>query len=123
MVIALTLTPAILIAQIRQPILDATSFSIPPGEGPRVAVRFFLELVFTAAFVGALAGWLLGHSPRAALSMSLAGVAFAVGPGHNIPLLGNTQSAVKGLVLLAAIIAVSSFVLVQTAAFLSRRST
>jgi len=121
--IALTLAPAILIAQLRQPILDATSFSIPPGEGPRVAVRFFVELVFTAALVGAIAGWLLGHSPRAALSMSLAGVAFAVGPGHNIPLLGNTQSAVKGLVLLAAIIAASSVVLVQAVNLLSRRSS
>jgi hypothetical protein len=119
--IALILAPAILIAELRSPLISATTFSISPGEGPRVAARFFLELIVTAMLVGASLGWLLGHSSRAALATALAGVAFALGPGHNIPLLGGTPSAGKGVLLLAAIILVSSIVLVEGTAFLSRR--
>ena len=102
------------------PLLNAATFAIPPGEGPRVAVRFLLELVLTSAILGAAAGWFLGHTPAAALSTAVAGVAFALGPGHNIPLLGNTLGAGKGLALLATIILVSAYVLVESAFYLSK---
>lgn len=118
--IVLILAPSIVLAQLRSPLLDMSSFRIPPGEGTRVAVHFLLELVLTALLVGGVAGWFLGHTPRAAISTAIAGVAFALGPGHNIPLLGNTPSAEKGLVLLAAILLVSSILLVEAATYLER---
>jgi len=120
LLIVLILAPSIVLAQMRPPLIDAVTFAIPTGEGPRVAARFLLELILTSALVGVAAGWFLGHTPKAAISTAVAGVAFAIGPGHNIPLLGNTLSAGKGLALLAAIIAVSSLVLVESAAYLSR---
>jgi len=120
-IIGLSLAPSILLAQLRPPLIEVATFSIPPGDGSRVFVRFLLELVLTVSLVGAAAGWILGHTPRAAISMAMAGIVFAVGPGHNIPFLGNTQSAVKGFVLLAAIIIVSSMVLVEASVWMSRR--
>lgn len=117
--ITLILTPSIILSQLRPPLLDATSVSIPPGEGPRVAFHFFFELILTAMLVGATAGWVLGRSPRAAISTSIAGLAFAIGPGHNIPFLGGTQSAIKGLVLLAVIVLVSSIIIVEGVARLT----
>lgn len=120
LLIFLILAPSIVLAQMRPPLLDAATFAIPAGERPRGAVRFLLELILTSILVGATAGWFLGHTPMAAISTAVAGVAFAIGPGHNIPLLGNTLSAAKGLVLLAAIIVVSSLVLVESTAYLSR---
>jgi hypothetical protein len=120
LLIGLILAPSIVLAQLRPPLLNAATFAIPPGEGPRVAVRFLLELVLTSFIVGGAAGWFLGHTPLAALSTAIAGVAFAIGPGHNIPLLGNTLGAGKGLALLAAIILVSAFVLVESVSYLSK---
>jgi len=66
--------------------------------------------------VGGLAGWLLGHTLRAAMATALAGLVFALGPGHNIPFLGSTPAVGKGLVLLLAITLVSALVLVETSA-------
>ena len=120
-IIALILAPSILLAQSRPPLLDVASFSIPPGTGAYAATRFLLELVLTSVLVGAAIGWLLGHTPRAALSTAIAGLAFALGPGHNIPLLGNTPSVGKGLVLLGAITLVSALVLVEAAEWLAHR--
>ena len=50
------------------------------------------------------------HTRQAALSTAVAGFVFALGPGHNIPLLGNTRVVGKGIVLLLAITMVSAFV-------------
>jgi hypothetical protein len=86
-----------------------------------VIARFAIELVLTASAVGGLAGWWLGHTPRAAAATALAGLVFALGPGHNIPFLGNTPAAGKGVALLAAIILVSAVVLVESQAWLARR--
>ena len=115
-----TLTPAILIAQLRPPPLDVTSGMIMRGSTAGLVARFVLELLVTAALVGGLAGWLLGHTGQAAAAMALAGVAFALGPGHNIPFLGSTPVAGKGILILAAIILVSAVVLVEAEAWLGR---
>ena len=48
-------------------------------------------------------------SSAAVISTAVAGVVFALGPGHNIPFLGNTPGVWKGLALLLAIILISSF--------------
>ena len=119
--IGVMLLPGIIIAQLRGPLVDFSSGAIPPGEGGRVAIHFLLELVLTAALVGAAAGWLLGRSPQALIFTSLAGVVFSLGPGHNIPLLGGTPAAGKGIILLLAIILASAVILVETSAWLSNR--
>jgi hypothetical protein len=75
-------------------------------------VVFILELLVTAALVGGLGGWLIGRTPRAALATALAGFIFALGPGHNIPFLGNTPGTLKGIAILLAIILSAAIVLV-----------
>jgi hypothetical protein len=71
--------------------------------------------------VGGLAGRRLGGRNRAALAMALAGLVFALGPGHNVPLLAGTPGVGKGALLLIAITSVSTLVLVEGHACLSRR--
>jgi hypothetical protein len=121
--IGATLAPAIALAHMREPLLDMSTFSLAPGMGGRVAIRLAGDLLLTAALVGALAGWALGHSARAAAATALAGLVFAIGPGHNIPLLGGTPAEGKGLALLVAIVLVSALVLVAGHAWLTRSAT
>jgi len=115
-VIGVILAPSILLAQLRQPLINITTGIIPPEEAGRVTLHFVLELLITAGVMGGLAGWLLGHTLRAAMATALAGLVFALGPGHNIPFLGSTPAVGKGLVLLLAITLVSALVLVETSA-------
>ncbi len=122
-IVAGTLTPAILLAQLRPPPLDISTGAIIDGSSTGfVIARVVIELLFTATLVGALIGLLLVRTPQAALAMALASLVFAIGPGHNIPFLGNTPAVGKGIVLLIAIIATSSIVLVESDAWLSRFS-
>jgi hypothetical protein len=51
----------------------------------------------------------------------LAGLIFALGPGHNIPFLGNTPATGKGIVLLLSVVVVSAVVLVEAHFALSSR--
>jgi len=117
-----TLTPAILLAQLRPPPIDISTGAILNGTVASVIARFVIELLFTASIVGGLAGWWLGHNWRAVLATALAGFVFALGPGHNIPLLGSTPAAGKGVILLVIIIVISAVVLVESQAWLARRS-
>jgi hypothetical protein len=119
--IAATLAPAAVLGQLRPALVDVADMSIRPGDGTTVAVRFMLELVLTAALVGGVAGRLISHSLKGSIATAAAGVAFALGPGHNIPLLGSTPAAAKGLALLALIVFVSTLILVEGTAWLSRR--
>ncbi len=117
------LAPAILLAQLRPPPLDISTGAVIDGSnGWVVFARVVIELLLTATVVGGLAGWWLGHSGRAALATALAGFIFALGPGHNIPLLGNTPAVGKGIILLVIIIFVSAVVLVESQAWLARNS-
>jgi len=115
--IAVILAPSVVLSQLRTPILDSATSAIAPGQGMYAATRFVLDLVLTAVLVGAAVGWLLG----AAVATAVAGAAFAIGPGHNIPFLGNTPAAAKGLILLFAITLVSALVLVEAATWLTAR--
>lgn len=119
------LLPGIVLAELRRPF-----FSLgPDGEGTlavsvgRVAAGFILELLVTAAIVGGLIGWLVGRTERAALATAVAGFVFALGPGHNIPLIGGTPGVAKELVIMAAVILVSAVVLVEGHAWLSGQAT
>jgi hypothetical protein len=113
------LAPSIFLAQRRAPLFNITTGTIPRQEVGRVVRRFTLELLMTAAVVGGLAGWFIGHSQRAALATALAGLVFALGPGHNIPFLGSTPAVGKGLMLLLAITVASALVLVEASFWLA----
>jgi hypothetical protein len=80
----------------------------------QAAVIFIIELLLTATLVGGTAGWVICHTRKAALTTALAGLIFALGPGHNIPFLGNTPGTLKGVAILFAIVMVSAVVLVET---------
>ncbi len=118
--IAVTLIPGALLTQLRPPPLDITTGTLLSGTPAGIALRFFLELLLTAALVGGLAGWWLGGTTRAGLASATAAFVFALGPGHNIPFLGSTPAAGKGLLLLAAVILVAAVVLVASEAWLHR---
>ena len=121
--VGLTLAPAVVLAELRPALFDADTGRLSPGTSVGMVVaRFVAELLLPAMIVGALGGrWLAGR--RAAWISGLAGLVFALGPGHNIPLLGGTPGAAKGAVLLIAIVAVSTLVLVEAHALLSRRGS
>lgn len=111
LVIFLILLPSMLLAQ-RSPVPIGLDGALMPGfSAGKAAAQFIRELVLTSVLVGAVFGWLLGRSNQAVLATALAGLIFALGPGHNIPFLGNTPSVGKGVVLLLVIITVSSFTL------------
>ena len=74
------------------------------------AVRV-LERILTAIPMGALVGWVLGRSKEAALATATAGFIYALGPGHNIPFLGNMDGTYKGILYLLVINLVSAFVM------------
>src|SRR5574341_1423189 len=115
---AAILAPAIVLAQLLPPVVDVAAVKLVGNTGELIA-RFALLFV-TATAVGALAGWLLAHTGRGAVATAVAGLAFALGPGHNIPFFGNTPLVGKALVLLAAPALAASLVLVETKAWLAR---
>jgi hypothetical protein len=114
------LAPAILLAHTRPSTFDPAVGNILLGRGRETFWRVVFELLATATIVGGLAGWWIGRSPQAVLATALAGLVFAIGPGHNIPLLGNTPSEIKGLVILFVVVIVSALVLVEGSTMLMR---
>ena len=75
--------------------------------------QFVFDLVFIASVVGELLGWLVGRSRQAAIAMAIAGTAFAIGLGHNIPFfvgIGTTEAG-KMLLIKAAVVAISGLTL------------
>jgi hypothetical protein len=114
------LLPSIVLAEMRAPMFDISGPSALLVISVRqAAVIFILELLLTATLVGGIAGWIICHTRKAALSTALAGLIFALGPGHNIPFLGNTPGTLKGVAMLFAIVIVSAVVLVETHARIS----
>jgi len=119
--IGVILAPGILLAQFRTPLVNFSLGVILPEEVEKVMVHFILELLIPAAVVGGIVGGWLGRTWRAALSTGLAGLVFALGPGHNIPFLGNTPAVDKGLILLLAITVTSAVTLVETSEWLAKK--
>jgi hypothetical protein len=115
------LAPGILLAQLREPLINLSLGAIPRVAIGRLLIHFSLELLIPATVIGAVAGWFLGRTRRAALATGLAGLVFALGPGHNIPFLGNTPAVGKGLTLLLAITVTSAFVLVEASEWLKKK--
>lgn len=118
--IGIILTPAIVLAEMRQPLFTATDtgaeLSVSVGYAAAV---FILELLVSATVAGGLTGWLIGRTSRAAISTGIAGLVFALGPGHNIPFLGNSPATGKGIALLSIVILSAAAVLVEMSAMIS----
>jgi hypothetical protein len=120
--IGVALLPAFVIAELRGPIFameenGGGTLLIP---GPVALADVVVGLLGTATIVGAGLGWLIARSRRAAGATALAAFAFALGPGHNIPLLGGTPAVTKELVILASVVGVAAVVLVEGHARLAR---
>ncbi|HSO28690.1 MAG TPA: hypothetical protein VLS28_02195 [Candidatus Sulfomarinibacteraceae bacterium] len=116
------LLPALVIAELRAPIFamdedGGGTFLVPGAEAMAIVV---VELLGTATITGAGLGWFIARTRRATGATALAAFAFAIGPGHNIPLLGGTPAVAKELVILAGVVAVASVVLVEGHARLAR---
>ena len=116
--VAVVLAPSVVIAELRGPIyaMDGEGGTLLVPSSQAVA-DFVLGLLGTASLMGGLIGWLIGRSRRAAGKLALAAFALALGPGHNIPLLGGTGAAGEEVVILAAVTGVASIVLVEGAAW------
>jgi hypothetical protein len=113
-IIALILLPAFVLAELHGPVFAVTrSGTVQTVATSIIVLRFVGELLATATIVGGLAGWWLGHTRRAALATAVAGFIFALGPGHNIPLIGGTPGVAKELAIMAIVIGISAFVLVE----------
>ena len=113
--IAATLVPALILAELREPLFEgmtAETATLRVSVG-RAAFVFVAELLITAAAAGALLGWWIGGSGRSAFATAAAGLIFALGPGHNIPFLGSTPAVGKGALILLAVVVVSAVVLVE----------
>jgi hypothetical protein len=117
------LVPSIVLAELRGPIYDMTT----GGEGallvpvPDAVTAFVVGHLATTALAGAILGGLVGRTRRGTGASALAGFALALGPGHNIPLLGGTSATTRELAILAAVAVVASVVLVESQALLARR--
>jgi hypothetical protein len=77
------------------------------------------DLLLPAAVTGGLGGWWIGRKKRAAYATALAGFVFALGPGHNVPFLGNQPVTGKAILLLLAVILSASVVLDKAQAALA----
>lgn len=121
--IGFTLAPAVVIAQLRPPLFTGTGMNvIATVSVEQAAIIFIRDLLLPAAFIGGLCGCLIGRTKRAVLASALAGFVFALGPGHNVPFLGNQPATGKGIILLTAIVLAASIVLVEGHAALISRS-
>jgi hypothetical protein len=105
-VVGVVLLPAFVIAELRGPIfaMDGDGGGTLLVPGAEAAADVVVGLLGTATIVGGGLGWLTAGSRRAAGTTVLAALAFALGPGHNIPLLGGTSAVAKELVILAAVV-------------------
>ncbi len=119
--VSLCLAPAVILAQLQPPVVATAGMAAGMTISVMQAVVILMrDLLLTATVTGALVGWLIGRTKRAALATALAGFVFALGPGHNIPFLGNTTATGKGILLLFAIIVSASIVLVEANATFNR---
>ncbi|HEX6386534.1 MAG TPA: hypothetical protein VF177_17825 [Anaerolineae bacterium] len=123
--ITATLLPGIVLGELRPPMFSVSPAGVANLEMgvPEVVGRFIGELLLTAVVAGALLGWWLGRTRRAATATAVAGFIFALGPGHNIPFIASTNGVGKEMVIMMSIVAVASLVLVEGHARLAQLMT
>jgi hypothetical protein len=119
-----TLLPAFALAQLHPLLIDLDGTLLV--KIPVLVRHFILDLLVTAFATGALIGWWLGRSKRAALATGMAGVTFALGPGHNTAVVtlepGVAGLALKMLALMGIVIFVAAIVLVYGQVLLEKHS-
>jgi hypothetical protein len=116
--------PAVVIAEVRGPIfaMDGSGggdLLVPPTTA---LVDVVAGLIAMSVLTGAALGWIVGRTRRGAVTMALAALVIAIGPGHNIPLLGGTPVVAKELVILTVVGVVASIVLVEGEVIGQRRT-
>jgi hypothetical protein len=105
-IIAVILLPAFVLAELQAPVFTVTpAGSVQTVATSTIVARFVVELLATATIVGGLLGGWLGRTRRAALATAVAGFSFALGPGHNIPLIGGTPGVDKELAIMTTVLA------------------
>ncbi len=119
--VALILLPGMLLSFLHGPLFDLQTGRVPDAERMNVLVHFLLELVLTATLAGAFAGYAIRRTRGAAFSTAVAGIAWALGPGHNIPMFGADTAAFKGHTIVLLVALVACFTLVEAAALLEKR--
>jgi hypothetical protein len=121
---ALILGPAIVAGELTGPIYAMAPTGghllVPAGDA---IVAFVGGLLATATLAGAVLGAVVGRTRSAAVRTAVAGFALALGPGHNIPMLGATAAVPRELAILAVVVLVSAITLVASQALLGRRPT
>lgn len=119
--VSLILFPSILMAQLRPPmfIVSGSGIAVLMMGVPEVVLRFIGELLIPASITGGLLGAWLGRTRRTTIAMSIAGFMLALGPGHNVPFLGNTSGVGKEITIIALVNIVSALTLVEVHARLS----
>ncbi len=123
LLITAMLAPGMGLSFTHGPLFDLATAKIPPNQGFNVLVHFCLELVLPACVVGAVVGWWLGRSFSALAATALAALAFALGPGHNIPMFGTNPLGLKGHAIVLVIVLGSSLALVESEAAWARRTS
>ena len=119
--VSLILLPSILIAELRPPmfIVSGSGIAVLMTTIPEAVLRFITDLLIPAAISGGVLGVWLGRTKRAALVTTLAALTLALGPGHNIPFLGNTPGVGKEILIIVLVNLVSALTLVEVHARLS----
>lgn len=108
------LTPAFVLAELRDPLFDVTDETAVLSRPLSLAVLIFLaELLATAAATGGVLGWVIGRTRRAAAATAVAAFALALGPGHNIPLIGGTPGISVEAKIMIPVIVLAAAVLVS----------
>lgn len=109
----LSLAPSFVLGQLRGPIVDGTGANAVVSVPVLYLVwMFVVELLGGGALVGAAIGWVVGRTRRAAGRCALAGGAFALGLGHNVPILGGTTGVPLELLLVGGAVIMASIVFV-----------
>lgn len=112
-IVVAVLAPAFVLAELRDPLFDVTDGAAVLARPLSFAVLIFLaELLATAAAMGAVIGWLIGRTRRATAATAVAALAFALGPGHNIPLIGGTPGIAMEASIMIPVIVLTAAILV-----------
>jgi len=121
--VSLILLPSILMAELRPPmfIVSGSGIAFLMMSVPEVVLRFISDLLIPAGVSGGVVGAWLGRTRRATLVTIIAALMLALGPGHNIPFLGNTTGVGKEILIIALVNMVSALTLVEVHARLSSK--
>ena len=112
-IVVLVLAPAFVLAEMRDPLFDIVDESAVLAKPLSFAVLIFLaELLATATVMGGMIGWVIGRTRRSATAMAVAAFVFALGPGHNIPLIGGTRGISMELRIMLPVIGLTAATLV-----------